>query len=205
MTQLRLIGSLTSPYVRFVRVVLAEMDIEHTFDATLPFGKMTEAEIEAINTANPLMKVPVLLTPDGPLIDSRVIVEWLLAQHEGASSFGAGFPENLARLNALTTLYGVLDAGVLRFLMAARHPEVDMDSGYMARSLERITHGLAWLDGCEDIGETFGPPEALLVCCVEWLKRRNVYDVAEMTRLSKIVNAFANRPSTLATRIPKDA
>lgn len=205
MTTLRLTGSLTSPYVRFVRVVLAELAIEHAFQTTLPFAKMTAEQARDINEANPLMKIPILETAAGPLFDSRVIVEWLMANHTSPGEFGDGFPENLSRLNALTTTYGILESAVLRFLVAASHPETDMASGYMARSLERIDRGLAWLDRCGALGQQFGPPEALACCCVEWLSRRNICETAPHERLCGMVAGFADRPSLRDTRIPEDA
>ena len=70
---MKLIGSDTSPYVRKVRVVLAEKKIDYRYereDVWSPTSTITEA--------NPLGKVPTLVTDDGGAIfDSRVIVEYL--------------------------------------------------------------------------------------------------------------------------------
>ena len=69
---MKLIGSLTSPYVRKVRVVMAEkkLDYQHELEDVWASDK--------IMTANPLGKVPCLVLPGGEAIfDSRVIVEYL--------------------------------------------------------------------------------------------------------------------------------
>ncbi|MEJ2533938.1 MAG: glutathione S-transferase N-terminal domain-containing protein [Gammaproteobacteria bacterium] len=200
---MRLIGSLTSPYVRFIRVVLAELGLDYHFDDTGPFGKQRPEQQAAINEANPLMKVPVLLVDEGSIIDSRVILEWLLDRHAGSNGFGAGFPESLLRENVLTTVYGVQEAGVLRFILQGSHPEIDMDRGYMARSLERMRHALDWLDRTRGLGESFGPPEAALVCCLEWLERRSVYDWSSQRRLVELHALHAGRPALVDTRIPE--
>ncbi|HET9701147.1 MAG TPA: glutathione S-transferase N-terminal domain-containing protein, partial [Burkholderiales bacterium] len=70
---MKLIGSLTSPYVRKVRVVMAEKRIECGFEVQSPW-----TEANTVSDMNPLGKVPVLALDDGTaLFDSRVIVEYL--------------------------------------------------------------------------------------------------------------------------------
>ena len=70
---MKLIGSLTSPYVRKVRVVLAEKRIDYEMQVDLPWN-----EDSKVPEYNPLGKVPVLLMDEGTsLFDSRVIVEYL--------------------------------------------------------------------------------------------------------------------------------
>jgi len=198
----RLIGSLTSPFVRFVRVTLAELGINHEFEITGPFGKTSPEQEQLINTANPLMKVPVLVVEEGEIIDSRVIVNWLLKHHGTAPGYGADFPESLARENVLSTIYGVLEAGILRFILQMSHAEIDMDSAYMARSLERIQRGFSALDNSPDLTEDFGPPEALLICALEWMRKRSVYDWSVHRRLCEIHACHANRESLVISRIP---
>jgi glutathione S-transferase len=70
---MKLIGSTTSPYVRKVRIVLAEKKLDYQFvlenvwaaDTTMP-------------DSNPLGKVPCLVMEGGEAVfDSRVIVEYL--------------------------------------------------------------------------------------------------------------------------------
>ena len=70
---MKLLGSLTSPYVRKTRIVLAEkkIDCEFVIDNGGPDGS-------GLAEHNPLCRVPVLLLEDGgSLFDSRVIVEYL--------------------------------------------------------------------------------------------------------------------------------
>ena len=70
---MKLIGSLTSPYVRKVRIVLAEKKLDCGFELELPWAVDSK-----VSQVNPLGKVPVLLLDDGtPLYDSRAIVEYL--------------------------------------------------------------------------------------------------------------------------------
>lgn len=70
---MKLIGSRTSPYVRKVRIVLAEKKIECKFVEEDVWSADTR-----IQDVNPLGKVPCLVMEDGSAIyDSRVIVEYL--------------------------------------------------------------------------------------------------------------------------------
>jgi glutathione S-transferase len=70
---MKLIGSLVSPYVRKVRIVMAEkkLDYELTLEDVWAPGS-------TILQSNPLGKVPCLIMEDGgAMFDSRVIVEYL--------------------------------------------------------------------------------------------------------------------------------
>lgn len=70
---MRLIGSASSPYVRKVRVVLAEKKLDYQFLLEDVWSAQTQIGIH-----NPLGKVPCLLIEgQEPVYDSRVIVEYL--------------------------------------------------------------------------------------------------------------------------------
>ena len=70
---MKLIGSLTSPYVRKVRIVMAEKKLDYRLELENVWSADTQ-----IQTYNPLGKVPCLVMEDGgALFDSRVIVEYV--------------------------------------------------------------------------------------------------------------------------------
>ena len=58
---MKLIGSLTSPYVRKVRVVLAEKKIDYEFELDSPVSPET-----IVPDFNPLGKIPVLILDEMP-------------------------------------------------------------------------------------------------------------------------------------------
>ena len=60
---MKLIGSLTSPYVRKVRIVFSEKKV----DVDLELENVWAADSK-INTSNPLGKVPCLILDDGEAI-----------------------------------------------------------------------------------------------------------------------------------------
>src|SRR6195952_2854776 len=70
---MKLIGSLTSPFVRKVRIVLAEKKLDYKFDVEDVWAEGTK-----ISDSNPLGKVPCLVMEGGEAVfDSRVIVEYV--------------------------------------------------------------------------------------------------------------------------------
>ena len=70
---MKLIGSTTSPYVRKVRVVLAEKKLDYRLELQDVWAADT-----TIAQTNPLGKVPCLVMEGGDtLFDSRVIVDYL--------------------------------------------------------------------------------------------------------------------------------
>jgi glutathione S-transferase len=69
---MKLIGALTSPYVRKVRVVMAEKKLDFQFAVEDPWNE------DVVQKSNPLGKVPCLVMEGGEAVfDSRVIVEYL--------------------------------------------------------------------------------------------------------------------------------
>jgi glutathione S-transferase len=69
---MKLLGALTSPYVRKVRIVMAEKKLDYQLVLEDVWAS------DAIQKANPLGKVPCLVMEGGEAVfDSRVIVEYL--------------------------------------------------------------------------------------------------------------------------------
>jgi glutathione S-transferase len=69
---MKLLGALTSPYVRKVRIVMAEKKLDYQLVLEDVWTS------DAIQKANPLGKVPCLVMEGGEAVfDSRVIVEYL--------------------------------------------------------------------------------------------------------------------------------
>jgi glutathione S-transferase len=135
---MKLIGSLTSPYVRKARVVLAEKKIEYTFEPEDPWN-----EISRVPDANPLGKVPVLVLEDAStLFDSRVIVEFL----DSVSPISRLIPPNnrekieVKRWEALAD--GVLDAAVA-VVLERRRPSKQRSEATIKRQMDKIERGLA--------------------------------------------------------------
>jgi len=105
---MKLIGSLTSPYVRKVRIVMAEkkLDFQHELEDVWASDK--------ILASNPLGKVPCLVLPGGEAIfDSRVIVEYLDTRSPVSRLIPEGSRERIEVRTWEALADGILDAAIL--------------------------------------------------------------------------------------------
>ena len=153
----RLLGAVASPFVRKVRVLIAEAGIEGIAFETVQSSPLGGED--RINTANPLGKIPALLRDEGPTIyDSRVITRFLDARHHAGV-----YPE--ARLWEVLTLEataeGIMDAAVgmvyeTRFRPEASRfePWIDGQWTKVARALDAIeAQWMSHLSGPLDMGQ----------------------------------------------------
>lgn len=202
---LKIIGSVTSPFVRAVRLACEELGLDYALEITTFFTKNTAEQEDLVKQHNPLMRVPVLVDGEDIIIDSRVIVAYLIKQYGNGKDFAAGFPLSIQHENILTTIYGMLEAGVLRFILKNTQPNININEGYAARSLERIYSALEWLDAQKELGQTFGVSESLLICALDWMKKRAIVDWSKYHHLVALHQRFSQRDSVLKTRIPENA
>jgi len=112
---MKLIGSPTSPYVRKVRIVMAEKKLDYQFVLEDVWSANTQ-----MAQHNPLGKVPCLLMEGGEVIhDSRVIVEYL----DTLSPVGKLIPAT-GRERAEVKTWEALADGVLDAAILARMEQV---------------------------------------------------------------------------------
>ncbi len=143
---MKLIGSLTSPYVRKVRIVLAEKKIDYDFEVDSPWTPETQ-----VPNINPLGKIPVLLLDDDtPLFDSRVIVEYIDSVTPNNKLFPSPNRERteVKRWEALAD--GICDAAASAFLESKR-PKKEQSADWIARQRDKIVRGLEFM--AEELGE----------------------------------------------------
>ena len=143
---MKLIGSLTSPYVRKVRIVLAEKKIEYEFELDSPWSPGSN-----VPNINPLGKIPVLvLDEDTVLFDSRVISEYLdnVAPNNKLMPAPNRERTEVKRWEALAD--GICDAAALIFLEKKR-PAERQDPEWIARQESKLIRGLDYM--AEQLGE----------------------------------------------------
>mgnify|MGYP001606293661 CR=1 FL=1 len=137
---MKLYGSLTSPYVRKLRILLREKDIPCEFVQADAW-----AADSPVPRLNPLGKVPVLERNDGSaLYDSPVILEYLDSLKAPALLASAG-EERWAMLRLQALADGILDATVTR-LLEFRRPQPQQSPENIKRQEEKIARALAYAD-----------------------------------------------------------
>ena len=204
-----LYGHDTSPYVRRVRVLLAEKG--------LPFDRDDASWTNpsaAVLRLNPMLRVPALVDGEQTLLDSKLIATYLCERYPQAPP-----PPPAGHLplqptqwhpehrwddeNTLLTTDAALDSAINVFLLeldgipAAQAP-------YLGRQQQRIRGCLTWLDSKLAAGPTFhpgvfAPIDIALMCALQWMQFRNRYPVHEHAALSRFVIAHATRPSLAMT------
>ena len=137
---MKLIGALTSPYVRKVRVVMAEKKLDYDFVTENVWSADTQ-----INEFNPLGKVPCLVMEGSEALhDSRVIVEYL----DTLSPVGKLIPpvgRERAEVKTWEALAdGLMDAAILARLEAtwAGRSEAERSQAWIERQLGKVQGAL---------------------------------------------------------------
>jgi glutathione S-transferase len=195
---MKLIGSLASPYVRKVRVVLAEKKLDYEFELEDVWAADT-----TIDKLNPLGKVPSLIMEDGNvMIDSRVMVEYLdtltpvckLLPPNGRDRADIKCWEALAD--------GMLDAAVSVRLERIKRPVEQQSEEWMARQMRKVHLGLASLS--EKLGEQpycagnhYTLADVAVGCTLGWLSFR-FPDIGwrdEYANLARLYDKLSERQS----------
>jgi glutathione S-transferase len=170
---MKLIGSVTSPYVRKVRVVMAEKKLDYSFELENVWTAETK-----IHYSNPLGKVPCLVMEDGSsMYDSRVIAEYLdtltpvckLLPPNGRDRADVKVWEALAD--------GVLDAAVLVRLEKTLRPAEQQSGPWIERQMGKVQAGLQVM--AERLGEQpfcmgnhYTLADVAVGCALGWLTFR---------------------------------
>jgi len=195
---MKLIASLGSPYVRKVRVVMAEKKIDYELVLEDVWSEGT-----TIQQSNPLGKVPCLMMDDGgAMFDSRVIVEYLDILTPVGKLIPASGRER-AEVKCWEALAdGLLDAAVLVRLEKTQRPAKQQSPEWIKRqwskveaSLKAMSVGLGEKPFC--VGNHYTLADVAVGCALGWLTFR-FPDLAwreDYPTLAKLFDKLSERPS----------
>ncbi len=190
---MQLYGTTTSPFVRRVRIVAAELG-----EPIDRIDTATEAGQAALREVSPIRKVPVAIVAGEPLFDSRAIIEQLFAQH------GRGPIVERDERNVLNAIEAALDATIQLFYLRRDGVAID-GTPYANRQLARADAIFDWLanqlneDG-GGFGHGLGLAEISLVCALDWMEFRNTYPMERVRSVEGVRAAWGDRASFVATR-----
>jgi glutathione S-transferase len=172
---MKLLGSLSSPYVRKVRVVMAEKKLDFQLVCEDVWAAQT-----TIGDANPLGKVPCLVMEGAEaLFDSRVIVEYLDTLSPVGKLIPASGRERVEVKTWEALADGLLDAAILARLEAtwggrteAQRSQVwiDRQLGKMEAALKSMSQGLGEKPFCS--GNHLSLADIAVGCAVGYLDFR---------------------------------
>ncbi len=202
---MKLIGSSASPYVRKVRVVMAEKKLDYQFVL-----ENVWADDSTINVSNPLGKVPCLVMEGGEAVfDSRVIVEYL----DTLSPVGKLIPQQgreRAEVKTWEALAdGLLDAAILARLEAtwAGRPDaqrcqawIDRQMGKVQQSIKSMSQGLGDKPFCSGIH--FSLSDVAVGCALGWLEFRfpEIAWRTDYPNLARLMDKLGQRASFAETK-----
>ena len=203
---MKLIGSLTSPYVRKVRIVMAEKKLD--FQLVLEDVWATDVVL----ASNPLGKVPCLVMEGGEAVfDSRVIVEYL----DTLSPVGKLIPPS-GRERIEVRTWEALSDGVLDAALLARMESVwtgrsdaQRSQAWIDRQLSRVTAALAAMSkGLGDkpwcMGNHFTLADIAVGCALGYLSFRfpAIAWREQHANLGRLADKLATRQSFIDTLPP---
>ncbi len=202
---MKLIGSLTSPYVRKVRVVMAEKKLDYQLVLEDVWAKDT------IIASNPLGKVPCLVMEGGEAVfDSRVIVEYV----DTLSPVGKLIPPSGRERVEVRTWEalgdGVCDAAILARLEETWAPRgearsqawIDRQMSRVSAALKAMSLGLGDKPWCN--GNHFTLADVAVGVALGYLDFRfaHINWRSDHPNLAKLAEKLATRPSFADTLPP---
>jgi glutathione S-transferase len=195
---MKLIGSVTSPYVRKVRVVLAEKKLDYVFELENVWSPETK-----IAASNPLGKVPCLVMEDGSsMYDSRVIAEYLDTLTPVCKLLPTNSRDraNVKVWEALAD--GVGDAAVLAYLERTQRPAELQSQAWIERQMGKVRGGLQVMS--DNLGEQafcmgihYTLADVAVGCVLGWLSLRfpAIDWRGEHPNLARLFDKLSERPS----------
>ncbi len=203
---MKLIGSLTSPYVRKARIVFAEKKIEVPLIQENVWSQDTK-----IMQANPLGKVPCLVMDDGgAMFDSRVIVEYADTLSPVNKLIPASGKEKAAVKTWEALADGILDASVLARLEATWRPDEQKSQAWIDRQLHKVdvslkamSNGLGESEWC--FGNQISLADISVGCALDYLIFRfpNNQWQKSYPNLNRLYKKLMSRPSFGNTAPPQ--
>ena len=204
---MKLIGALTSPYVRKVRIVMAEKRLEYQMELEDVWNRDT------IMKSNPLGKVPCLVMEGGEAVfDSRVIVEYV----DTLSPVGKLIPDRgRARTEVRTweaLADGVCDAAILARLEQtwAGRTEAQRSAAWVSRQMDKVHASLAAMSqGLGDkafcAGTHFSLADIAVGCALGYLDFRfsHIEWRTQYPNLERLDAKLAQRQSFIDTLPPR--
>ena len=187
---MKLYGSLSSPYVRRIRLLME--NIEYEF---VPLNIYETEGRKILNKVTPIAKIPVLENGHETILDSRQIFEYLCE-----SSVHPRL--DWEKKNILTIIDGVNDTLVNLLLLERSNISIPKDSPFYLNNMERVREGLKELDRLASRGEfeQWDYPSICLYCLLDWVQFRKLYDLSAFSHFPAFLERFKDDPCVIETK-----
>ncbi len=170
---LKLFGSTTSPFVRRLRVWMANLDHEF-INMQIFAGK----DRQVLAEKNPTLKIPMLEDDEQVVYDSRVIYRYLTEKFD--------YPRpSWEQENQLTLIDAATDSLVQMLLLDRSEFDTGSDIMYFNLQRERVEKTLTHLNDMVESGAfaNWNYPAICLYCLIDWVEFRTLHDLSGQTAL----------------------
>lgn len=186
---IELYGSVTSPYVRRIRMLLEGQD--YAFKQVNIYDAGERSEFSEIS---PIRKLPVLKVDNQVIYDSGVIADYLLRQSSAE-------PLSLARYNLISAINAATDSLVIIFQSKNSGLAVDEQKLFYDLQISRVKVCLGWLEQQAGQGafDAWDYATMALVTLLDWAEFRELLPAEGCSNLLQARAAQAQRPVVVAT------
>ena len=186
---MQLFGSLTSPFVRHVRIALTETQAPYTFIETDAKGSAEQS---------PTMKVPFLRDGDLELTDSMSILRYI------REKAGQPFLPTVQGLDIFCLVNTLMDSAINLFLLERNRLDTSTNA-YFDRQRARIIAGLKYLNKLNINPQTLDKDALIrLECFLAWGVFRQRFSLDGLHSLQLILDA-ANNSEVFAKTSPPES
>jgi glutathione S-transferase len=198
---MKLFGSTTSPFVRRVRYVALELNINYEWIDTL-----TEEGQAELRKKSPLWKVPYAEFEKEKIWDSHTIIKYLIANNDLGNKRFPNSSNLWQEENLIHAIDTAIESAINVFYLKKDGVEVQKVP-YLIKQSERVDSILKWVQS-EIKGnyffsnKTLSLTELALVTGLDWMQFRNAYPVLDFPILKDFLdhhkmdeNLFSTRPS----------
>lgn len=186
---MKLYGSTTSPFVRRLRIWLA--NVEHEFINLQIFdGK----DRELLAKRNPTLKIPMIEDESNIIFDSRVVFRYLTQKLD--------YPVlSWEQENQLTLIDAATDSLVQMLLIGRSEIDTSEDKMYFKLQRERVESTLSYLNELvgQGVFDDWNYPSICLFSLVDWIEFRTLHDLNNMANLRGFHDKNCQRIEATAT------
>lgn len=186
---LTLYGSTTSPFVRRLRIWLA--NTEHEFVNLQIFEGPDRAKLAK---ENPTLKIPMIKQDGQVIYDSRVIFRFLNEQYQREQL-------SWSQENILTLIDSANDSFVELLMLQRSGMDKDKDALFLRLQRERVDSILTHLNTLVEQGEfdQWHYPAICLYCLVDWVEFRQLHDLKGLDALKAFREKHSDRIEVTST------
>ena len=184
-----LYGSLTSPYVRRIRMLLEGIDYE--FNDTNVYD---DAQRVAFSAISPLRKLPVLTDGDTPIFDSHVIAEHIRKKRDWTET-------SIDQHNVISAIDAVTDSLIIVFMARRSGIDVSEEKLLFKLQFERLPILLNWLNEQAKTGmfNDWNLVSIALIAMINWVSFRELYDLSDYPDLVSAANQYNDKEIVKST------